>query len=180
MVSWDDCQGFMEKLNAKFGKQGGKFLLPSEAQWEYACRAGSTGEFYFGDDVAKLGEYAWYDANSGKTEHLVGEKKPNASGLYDMHGNAWQWCSDYYSADYYAKSPVDDPQGPGVGHDRVNRGGSCAGAPYLARSAKRNRNTPDNRNNNTGFRVANTTVRSGATGTCESRAIYGSHGRAAV
>ncbi len=88
-VAWDDCQKFLEKLNAKIGTQGGKFVLPTEAQWEYACRAGSTTRYCFGDDKSGLGEYAWYWANSDKKTHPVGEKKPNAWGLYDMYGNAW-------------------------------------------------------------------------------------------
>ena len=128
MVSWDDCQEFVEKLNAKVGV--GKFSLPTEAQWEYACRAGSTTRYCFGDDESGLGEYAWYAANSKSKTHLlgethpVGEKKPNAFGLYDMHGNVWEWCQDWYDGDYYANSPTDDPAGPVTGSDRVYRG-SC-------------------------------------------------------
>ncbi len=87
-VSWDDCQQFLSKLNAKSAAGGGKFQLPSEAQWEYACRAGSKTRYCVGDDDSKLGEYASYDGNSGNKTHPVGEKKPNAWGLYDMHGNA--------------------------------------------------------------------------------------------
>ena len=87
-VSWDDCQEFIEKLNANVAGGKGRFALPTEAQWEYACRAGSTTKYCFGDDDSQLGEYAWYGGNSGKQTHPVGEKKPNAWGLYDMHGNA--------------------------------------------------------------------------------------------
>ena len=87
-VSWEDCQKFLGKLNAKVGSGAGKFQLPSEAQWEFACRAGSKMRYCFGDDEKQLGEYAWYDANSGDKTHPVGEKKPNAWGLYDMHGKA--------------------------------------------------------------------------------------------
>ncbi len=87
MVSWDDCQQFLAKLNAKSGPGGGRFQLPNEAQWEYACRAGSTTRYCFGDDASGLRDYAWYSANSRDTTHPVGEKKPNAWGLYDMHGN---------------------------------------------------------------------------------------------
>ncbi len=87
MVSWEDCQKFLGKLNAKSSSGTGKFQLPSEAQWEYACRAGSKTRYCFGDDETPLGDYAWYGKNSGNTTHPVGEKKPNAWGLYDMYGN---------------------------------------------------------------------------------------------
>jgi eukaryotic-like serine/threonine-protein kinase len=89
-VSWDECQEFLGKLNSKTGKQCGKFVLPTEAQWEYACRAGTKTRYSFGDDEKQLGDYAWYGANSGSKTHPVGQKKPNGWGLYDMHGNAWQ------------------------------------------------------------------------------------------
>ena len=118
-VSWEDCQVFLGKLNAKTGEQGSKFALPTEAQWEYACRAGSTAQYCFGDDAAQLGDYAWYRTNSEHKPHPVGEKKPNAWGLYDMHGNVWEWCADWYDRAYYANSPADDPTGPAGGSSRV-------------------------------------------------------------
>jgi formylglycine-generating enzyme required for sulfatase activity len=121
-VSWDDCQQFLRQAQREVGVRGGKFQLPTEAQWEYACRAGSTTRYCFGDDESGLGEYAWYDKNSGNKTHPVGEKKPNAWGLYDMHGNVWEWCQDWYDGGYYANSPTDDPTGPGS--NRVLRGGS--------------------------------------------------------
>ncbi len=120
-VSWDDCQQFLVKLNAKSGGQGVKFVLPTEAQWEYACRAGSTGKFCFGDDEKQLGEYAWYGENSGSKTHPVGEKKPNTFGLHDMHGNVWEWCQDRYGE--YGAEAVRDPSGPTRGANRVFRGG---------------------------------------------------------
>ena len=124
-VSWDDCQKFLEKLNALVGAQDGKFVLPSEAQWEYACRAGSDTMYCFGDDESQLGEYAWYDKNSEKKPHPVGQKKPNAFGLYDMHGNVNEWCHDRYDGrHYYANSPTDDPLGSETGRSRVRRGGA--------------------------------------------------------
>ncbi len=123
-VSWGDCQQFLGKLNAKSVAGGGKFQLPNEAQREYACRAGSKTRYCFGDDESKLGEYAWYAANSGTKTHPVGEKKPNAWGLYDMHGDVWEWCQDWYEPRYYKESPVDDPTGATTGSARVCRGGS--------------------------------------------------------
>jgi len=154
MVSWDDCQKFLEKLNAKIGTQGGKFVLPSEAQWEYACRAGSTGKFCFGDDEKQLGEYAWYSANSAGKTHPVGEKKPNAWGLYDMHGNVSEWCADWYDDGYYGKSPADDPVGHGNASARVNRGGSLVSDAWSCRSACRHLDSPGARWGSVGFRVS--------------------------
>jgi len=126
-VTWGECQQFLDRLNAKVTNHPGKFQLPSEAQWEYACKAGSQTRYYFGDEESKLGEYAWYEKNSGRKTHPVGQKKPNDWGLYDMHGNAWEWCQDWYDKDYYANSPLDDPTGPATGthEQRVVRGGGC-------------------------------------------------------
>ena len=152
-VSWDDCQQFLEKLNAKVGG-GGSSQLPTEAQWEYACRAGSTTRYCFGDEESGLGEYAWYDANSGSKTHPVGEKKPNAWGLYDMHGNVWEWCQDWYDGGYYANSPTDDPTGPPGGSVRVLRGGSWHDAARCCRSACRGSLRPGYRDRTLGFRVA--------------------------
>ncbi len=151
-AGWDGCQQFLDQLNMKVG--GKKFQLPTEAQWEYACRAGSTTRYCFGDDESKLGEYAWYDANSNFTTHPVGEKKPNAWGLYDVHGNVWEWCEDWFGEGYYAKSPTDDPSGPETGSFRVIRGGSWRAFPKICRLAIRHAAPPEVRGHDMGFRVA--------------------------
>jgi formylglycine-generating enzyme required for sulfatase activity len=123
-ISWVDCQKFIEKINllaAGLAPQGYRFALPTEAQWEYACRAGSTTAYCFGDAENQLGDYAWYDANSDSTTHPVGTKKANVWGIYDMHGNVWEWCSDWYG-DY--NGDTTDLLGASSGSLRVLRGGS--------------------------------------------------------
>jgi formylglycine-generating enzyme required for sulfatase activity len=135
-VSWEHCQKFVARLKEKAG-QGMTCRLPTEAEWEYACRAGSRATYCFGDDDLGLGEYAWYTRNSEKKTHPVGQKKPNAWGLYDMHGNVWEWCADWYDARYYGKSPGKDPQGPASGDYRVLRGASWYDSPDIVRSAFR-------------------------------------------
>ncbi|MBQ4142723.1 MAG: formylglycine-generating enzyme family protein, partial [Thermoguttaceae bacterium] len=119
--------------------------LPTEAQWEYACRAGTTGA-YAGD----LGEMGWYGSSGGGT-HPVGQKKPNAWGLYDMHGNVWEWCQDWYGS--YTTSPTSDPTGPNSGSYRVFRGGSWYSGAQFCRSAYRDWSAPDFRYVNLGFRL---------------------------
>jgi len=133
-VSWDDAQEFIRKLNQVEGTE--KYRLPTEAEWEYACKAGSTTRYYFGDDEAKLGEYAWYDKNSDNKTHPVGQKKPNGWRLHDMHGNVWEWCQDWYGE--YPGS-VTDPKGPYSGDGRVLRGGSWINLEWTIRSAYRYR-----------------------------------------
>jgi formylglycine-generating enzyme required for sulfatase activity len=139
-VSWEDCQKFLAKLKKKAG-EGMVCRLPTEAEWEYACRAGSKTEYCFGFDVDSLGEYAWFGERIDGKTHPVGQKEPNAWGLYDMHGNVWEWCADWYECWYYGKSPKEDPQGPSEAQAqvfryvfntrrvsykaRVLRGGSC-------------------------------------------------------
>uniref|UniRef100_UPI003D09917A formylglycine-generating enzyme family protein n=1 Tax=Sedimenticola sp. TaxID=1940285 RepID=UPI003D09917A len=126
---------------------------PTEAEWEYVARAGSDTVYSFGDDAAQLAEYGWYRENSEYQMHAVGELQPNAWGIYDMYGNAWEWCQDWYGESYYAESPKDKPQGPAEGEEKVSRG--CA-APIGAdecRSSNRNYLEPDSKNPATGFRV---------------------------
>jgi formylglycine-generating enzyme required for sulfatase activity len=148
-VSWNDATEFCKKLSKKTRQA---VRLPTEAEWEYACRAGTKTGFSFGDADDGLGDYAWYLANSGNTTHPVGQKKPNAWGLYDMHGNVWEWCADW-SGDY-PKGAVTDPQGPASGSTRVLRGGGWLADPYNCRSAlRRNDISPDNRARDFGFRV---------------------------
>ncbi|MEI6656399.1 MAG: formylglycine-generating enzyme family protein [Verrucomicrobiota bacterium] len=144
-VSWDDCQEFVVKLRKKV--PGQTFRLPTEAEWEYACRAGTTGDY-----AGNLDDMAWYDDNSGSKTHPVGQKKPNAWGLYDMHGNVWEWCADWYGDDPHGA--VTDPTGPNTGSARVGRGGSWYRDGSGCRSANRRRSTPGIRNRNLGFRVA--------------------------
>jgi len=137
-ITWNDATEFCAKLSRKTSRT---VRLPTEAEWEYACRAGSTTRFCFGDDpdYTKLGDYAWHDKNAwdiGNTyAHPVGRKKANAWGLYDMHGNVWEWCSDWY--DSYAEASNADPQGPDSGTYRVLRGGSFGHGDWLCRSAGR-------------------------------------------
>ncbi len=145
-VSWEDAKAFCDWL-------GNGVMLPTEAQWEYACRAGSTGRFCFGDDEAQLGDYAWYGANANGVTHAVAGKKANAWGLFDMHGNVWEWCSDWYDEEYYKASPLKDPAGPAAGALRVLRGGSWYFEPWNCRSASRAGSDPRNWNDGLGFRL---------------------------
>ena len=144
-VSWGDAQEFIKKLNRK-GQ--GSFALPTEAQWEYAARAGTTTAYSFGDNYQRLDGYAWYRGNSGT--HTVASKKPNPWGLYDMHGNASEWTEDWYDA--YPPGTSTDPTG-GIGAHRVFRGGSWFGAARKLRTADRNGQSPGYRHATIGFRL---------------------------
>ena len=151
-VSWFDCPKFLEKLAAKAPK-GFTCCLPTEAEWEYACRAGTTTKYHFGDDENELADYAWYDKNSDKRTHPVGEKKPNPWGLYDMYGNCWEWCQDLYVNKYPAGDRTD-PVVSQPGKVPVLRVGSWFRPADRCRSAHRYKATPQHRNGNLGFRVA--------------------------
>jgi formylglycine-generating enzyme required for sulfatase activity len=118
------------------------YRLPTEAEWEYACRAGTDTKYSFGNAPDRLGQYAWFKTNANKTTHPVGQKKPNPWGLYDMHGNLWEWCNDYYDQNYYQKSGGENPLGPSTGQERVLRGGSWAGSAESSRSSTRYSETP--------------------------------------
>jgi len=133
MVSWDEVERFIKKLNRLENTR--KYRLPTEAEWEYACRAGSATRFSYGNDDEKLGEYAWYYDNSDSRSHPVGQKKPNPWGLYDMHGNVLEWCRDKYSP--YPDGAAIDPVGPSKGVAHSFRGGSWYVKPKIARSAFR-------------------------------------------
>jgi len=149
-VSWDDVQKFIKKLNEK--ESTGKYRLPSEAEWEYACRAGTTTRYSFGDDESKLGDYAWYDENSHTKTHPVGQKKPNSWGLYDMHGNVWEWVRDKWHNSYDG-APTDGSAWEGDGAGRVFRGGGWNHYARDCPSAIRARRDPRYRFNYLGFRL---------------------------
>lgn len=154
-ISWDNAQAFCQHLTQLEGKT---YRLPTEAEWEYACRAGTTSPYHFGADPRELTEHAWYDENTyskgNRYAHRVAEKKPNAFGLYDMHGNVWEWCEDWLSKGYDASSPLNAPLRPNTDSFRVLRGGSWNSTGALsARSANRNGNVPGYRYSDTGFRL---------------------------
>ncbi len=153
-VSWDDAVAYCEKLNTKESKS---YRLPTEAEWEYACRGGTDAAYSFGASSGSLADYAWFSENAGdiseKYAHTVGTKKQNPLGLHDMHGNVWEWCADAYDAAYYASSPANDPPGA-MSSDRVLRGGSWSSGAAYCRSAGRNAYEPTYRANSNGFRLA--------------------------
>jgi formylglycine-generating enzyme required for sulfatase activity len=144
-VSWEDVHEFIQTLKAR--EDGEDYRLPTEAEWEYACRAGSTTSYCFGDDPNQLGEYAWYKENAGGQPHPVGLLKPNAWGLYDMHGNVWEWVQDRY------RPYPTDPLSASPGLERVDRGGSWVWDARFCRSATRGHLTPSHRAYDTGFRL---------------------------
>jgi sulfatase modifying factor 1 len=183
-VSWNDAVAFCDWLSRKEGK---KYRLPTEAEWEYASRAGTTTRYHCGNDPEELIGFAnvadsdrasefpgkkadVFDKSGKKTGKQipypflsghdgyawtapVGRFRPNHFGLYDMHGNSWEWCSDWFGEDYYSKSPVEDPQGPASGTVRVSRGGAFDNSAFTVRSARRDGGTPESRDCHDGFRV---------------------------
>jgi formylglycine-generating enzyme required for sulfatase activity len=160
-VSWDDALEFCKRLSTKEGKT---IDLPTEAEWEYACRAGSTGPFHCGNSLSskQANVYSHYPKDAAvKGSFLekpapVGSYEPNAFGLHDVHGNIWEWCKDWYKDDYYKESPLQDPQGPKTESGslgRVRRGGSWGYPAEYGRSARRDNSAPSYRGNIVGFRV---------------------------
>jgi len=156
MVSWTDAVRFSQAAGKKTGRT---VRLPTEAEWEYACRAGAKGRFCFGEDDAGLDAYGWHKGNSGGKPHAVAGKKPNAWGLYDMHGNLNEWCSDYHHK--YAGAATVDPSGPEEGAHRILRGGGYGNPAAFCRSANRAGAGPEKGRKNLGFRVV---VEAAATG----------------
>jgi len=152
-VSWNDCQEFIDRLNEMDPSH--TYRLPSESEWEYACRAGTTTRFYWGDSDSEstMGRYCWYSGNSSSSTHPVASKEPNAWGLYDMSGNVWEWCEDKYTSDY-DDCPTDGRAYTGSGSDRVLRGGSWLCSAEICRSADRSGYSPGNGLSYLGFRVA--------------------------
>jgi formylglycine-generating enzyme required for sulfatase activity len=151
-VSWEDVQEFLRRLNTEEG--GTHYRLPTEAEWEYAARAGTTTAYSFGNDVSRLDEYAWYGANAAHASHPVGQLKPNAWGLHDMHGNVWEWVHDWYET--YPTGAATDPQGPASGVSRVFRGGGRSNVAWRCRSSSRGYRPPESRLDAVGFRVLRT------------------------
>jgi formylglycine-generating enzyme required for sulfatase activity len=149
-VSWEDAQTFISRLNKKEGH--GRYRLPTEAEWEYAARAGTTGAYSFGDDADSLGRYAWYRDNSGDKTHPVGRKEANPWGLHDMHGNVYEWVQDWKGD--YSSASVTDPKGPSAGSNRVIRGGGWNGSTGYCRAAGRGGRSPGYRGRRLGFRLA--------------------------
>lgn len=155
-VSWQDAVNFCRRLSAKETRL---YRLPTEAEWEYTCRAGTRTAYHFSDDASRLGDYAWYRDNTHDVgedyAHRVDQKRRNAWGMCDMYGNVWEWCEDWYDGDYYRNSPLDDPASPTSDEScRVLRGGSWLNPGWVCRSARRFSFEPNSRIVYSGFRVA--------------------------
>jgi len=158
-VSWNDAVEFCRKLSELPGEKSAGYVyrLPTEAEWEYACRAATTTKYSFGDNHSELGEYAWYGDNSGDTTHPVGQKKPNAWGLHDMHGNVSEWCQDWHGN--YPSDLVTDPTGAASGSGRVRRGGGYSHITVGCSSANRSDFPPGRRGKGIGFRVRRSSIK---------------------
>jgi sulfatase modifying factor 1 len=154
-VRWSDAVRFCNKRSALEGLRpcydlntwscdfnADGYRLPTEAEWEYACRAGTSTAYFFGGEAAKLGDYAWFDKNSGGRPRPVGQKQPNPWGLRDICGDVWEWCNDFYKVDYYAESPLTDPRGPEDGQTKVVRGGAWRFSAERCRSGYRYNENP--------------------------------------
>jgi formylglycine-generating enzyme required for sulfatase activity len=150
-VSHDDARVFIKRLNATEGT--GTYRLPTEAEWEYAARAGSHSTYCYGPETGRLAQYAWFKNNSGGATHPVGQLEPNDWGLHDMHGNVHEWCADWYVREYYAASPGKHPAGPRKGVARVLRGGDWSSEAWYCRCAIRSLSSPQRRSPRVGFRV---------------------------
>jgi len=194
MISWTDAAAYCnarseaeglepcyrEDATCNFAANG--YRLPTEAEWEYACRAGSTADYCFGNDPRMLADYAWFKENSGGETHPVGRKKPNAWGIYDMHGNVAEWCNDIYAAEYYASSPGRNPRGPEQGQMYVVRGGSWASSAEACRCAYRAADNPGFTDacfprETLGFRCVRRAVEAGPAGTAAARSGSTAAGR---
>ena len=147
-VSWNDCQTFINRLNSYTGRN---FRLPTEAEWEFAARGGNYSRHYKYSGSNYISDVAWYDGNSGSRTHPVGTKQANELGLYDMSGNVWEWCGDWYGS--YSSYSQNDPTGPNSGSDRVGRGGSWYGDASYCRSSSRYGNSPGYRSSVIGLRL---------------------------
>jgi formylglycine-generating enzyme required for sulfatase activity len=147
-VGWEEAIEFCDRLSQATGKT---YRLPTAAEWEYAARAATTGPY-----AGNLDSMGWYDRNADGKTHPAGTKQANGFGLYDMHGNVWEWCMDWYSEEVYGHNPIADPKGPATGSQRVNRGGSWYSDARHCRSANRNGNAPTYRDGSIGFRLVRT------------------------
>jgi WD40 repeat protein/formylglycine-generating enzyme required for sulfatase activity len=154
-LGWADANEFCRKLSERPEEiaKGRRYRLPTEAEWEYACRAGSTSVWFFGNNAERLGEFAWFEKSSGPQTHRVGLLQPNAWGLYDLYGNVWEWCADSFDDAYYKFSPPSDPNCQASETRRVLRGGSWFNPLRLCRSAHRHSNAPTYKSDKAGFRV---------------------------
>lgn len=158
-ISWNDGQIFISKLNERAASRGMSFAMPTEAQWEHACRAGTTTLWHFGNSEKGVTQYGWINANAEGRTHPVGLLEPNAFGIHDLVGNVWEWCADWHKTNYYTKEPVDDPSGPPNGSRRTGRGGGWRSSAWHCRSATRPFSTPNSRSGDLGFRLISTLIR---------------------